>query len=237
MIFLKGNMINKTKQFFYLMIAVVLLSGCVKANKEKGHLDVRAFLTDKDRSFYIFLSEKYSFVFTRKDSVDNINDMLNIYSKVKGIEVYPSRILMGDPDDSMFFGNRTKEKREYAKTHITFYITPNKSNIQQLKKYGFRKSNYTSKKHQYQKSFFLYGKYTLTDDGLMERYQKGFLKKPLKFNYTNSANSSTSVNVKETSEVIAGLGGIAVVAPLSVVGFGIIGVLGITAPVIKSVTD
>ena len=223
-------------QFIYIIIVTLFLGGCVNTTYESGDLKVRTFLTDHDRSYYVFLSEKYSFVFSDKKSVDKITEMIKIYSILNQIEIDTGVTPMGNPSKSLF-KNLTDRDKYLVTPHITFFADPSKNSIKKLEKYGFYKSTFKWKKGYYQRSFFLRGTFTNTDPNLATKYQKNFLKKPLKFRYYNRTNSTSTFDAERTSELMLALGGAPIVVPLVAAGWGTIGVLGITAPVIKSVTD
>ena len=216
------------KKFFLLTLIVLLFVGCSKTVQEKGDIKTRVFLSDKKRSFYVFLSEKYSFVFTQKESVDNLNQMFKIYNHIKWLEMRAGIISMG---------STSSKEKDRAALSLTFYAHPQKNGLKKLKKYGFTPSVSRKTEGYYKKDFYLKGKYTLTDKELLSKYQSYFLKNPLKFRYINYNNGKTDFAPKKTSEAIYGAGATAVVLPLSVAGWGLIGVLGVTAPIIKGVTD
>jgi len=224
------------RQFFYIFLVTLFFTGCIETKHEKDDLKVRTFLTNKDKSFYLFLSEKYSFVFHKKHSVDNINKMFKIYNELKYIEIEPSLIRLGE-DPHGILDHLTKKDKDRADLHITFYADSKKVNINKLKKYNFRKVIRRGRwQGYYTKSFFLYGKYTLTDKELLTKYRKNFLKKPLKFRYVNRNNSKTSYNPKRTSELLIALGGAPVGIPLMVAAWGTFAAVGVTATAVNIVT-
>ncbi len=211
----------------YIFIISIFFSGCSSTFHERGVENIQTFVSDKNRNFYLFIGKKYSFIFSNKKSIENINKIFEIHNNIKNIKISSTKISIADPNNPTL--SKNLNKREYATTFISLKVIPNKNNIALLKRYNFKKDTFDkSNKGYYEKTFFMYGKYLLTDDKLRDRFKNISLSKPIKFSYINYSNSRDLSKKSSSNSLIESIKG-AVALPFEVAGLGFVAIISAPA--------
>jgi hypothetical protein len=202
------------KKILSLFIAfAVLFSGC--SNKRvypKKDVQIYTFLTDKDESFYIFVSDKYSYIFEDKETVSELKEVIKL-ARSSG---------------AWRLGDKPKiylEKDLTAKIYMTLFIKAQVNQIDKLKSMGFKKS--TKNSSFYFKDMKLIGKFGHTNSEIKEKFQKNYLSHPMLFEQIQSSEINDS-NIPSALEVVGGI----LMAPVAVVGmllFIAVSLVGFTA--------
>ena len=190
-------MLKKTLSLFITF--AVLFSGCSnKTVYPKKDVQIRTFLTDKDQSFYMFVSDKYSYIFEDKETVSELKEVIKL-ARSSG---------------EWRLGNKPKiylEKDLTVKIDMTFFLKAHVDQIDKLKRMGFKKS--TENSSFYFKDMKLVGKFGHTDKEIKEKFQKNYLSHPMLFEQIQSSRIKDS-DIPSALEVVGSI----LMAPVAVVG-------------------
>jgi len=188
------------KKILSLFIAfAVLFSGC--SNKivyPKQDVRIYTFLTDENESFYMFVSDKYSYIFEDKEMVSELKEVIKL-ARSSG---------------EWRLGNKPKiylEKDLTVKIYMTFFLKAQVNQIDKLKSMGFKKS--TENSSFYFKDMKLAGKFGHTGKEIKEKFQKNYLSHPILFEQIKSSKIKDS-DIPSALEIV----GTILMAPVAVVG-------------------
>ena len=188
------------KKILSLFIAfAVLFSGC--SNKivyPKQDVRIYTFLTDENESFYMFVSDKYSYIFEDKEMVSELKEVIKL-ARSSG---------------EWRLGNKPKiylEKDLTVKIYMTFFLKAQVNQIDKLKSMGFKIS--TENSSFYFKDMKLVGKFGHTDKEIKEKFQKNYLSHPILFEQIKSSKIKDS-DIPSALEIV----GTILMAPVAVVG-------------------
>jgi len=194
-------MLKKTLSLFIAF--AVLFSGCSnKTVYPKQDVRIYTFLTDKDESFYMFVSDKYSYIFEDKETISELKELIKL-ARSSG---------------EWKLGNKPKiylEKDLVVKIYMTFLVKGELNQLNNLRNMGFEVSKGNSSF--YFKDIQLIGKYGKTDIEIKEKFQQNYLSHSIVFEEINLAK----IEKKEIPRALEIIGTI-VLAPVAVVGLFIV---------------
>jgi len=158
------------KKILSLFIAfTILFTGCSTRTItpiSNGNIEIRTFLTDKDENFYMFVGDKYSYIFNDKKSIQELKELISL-ARTSG---------------DWKLTNKPKiylEKDFVSKVNMTFVVNAKKEQVSKLQSLGFEVDKNNS--NLFYKNIELIGKYGRTDNEIKEKFQNNYLSHPIMF--------------------------------------------------------
>ena len=180
----------------------VLFTGCSSKNIHpiSKNVEIHTFLTDKDENFYLFVGDKYSYVFSEKETLRELKEIVTLARSSSG-----KWTLTNQPKIYL-------DKDFVAKVNMTFLFRAEENQFEKLESLGFK----AGKKYPnfYYKDIELLGKYGQTDKEIKEEFKQNNLSHTISFEEI----SLVETEEKEVPMVLKIVGGI-IGAPFAVVGF------------------
>lgn len=197
----------------------ILFTGCShkKIVHTKQDVQIRTFLTDKDENFYMFVGDKYSYIFEDKKTISELKELIELARSLGEWKL----------------GNKPKiylEKNLVAKINMTFLVKAQVNHIDKLKSMGFEVS--TENPSFYFKDVKLLGKFGHTDKEIKEKFQENYLSHPMLFEQIKSSKVKDS-DVPSALEVV----GIIVMAPIAVAGTFIVVTLFMVSSIVGEIIN